>query len=71
MKKCKPREMTVFEAPAHLRELGWRIQGLAHLIAHQDPDAVPSQQENFGIGRVLREIGEQIIELSSDLEGTR
>lgn len=63
-------KIDVSEVPAHLRELGWKLCGLGHLIANQERDSVPAQRENYGVGCILREIGEQIVELSSALEGT-
>lgn len=52
------------ESGGDLRELAWKLMGIAWLIQYSDPSAVPDAKEMHGIGNLISEIGSEVEEIS-------
>ena len=70
MSKRRAQQTEVNRAPENdLRDLAWRVQGMGHLIAHTEVDAIPSKSEAYGIGKILSELGQRIEKIADQEEG--
>lgn len=71
MPKRKAPEPSDFRAD--LRSLAWKLLGLGYLIEFQNRDAVPDEDEQIGIGKLVHGLGEELYEhvLAEDEEQAR
>ena len=56
---------------ADLRDIAWRIAGVAHFIKHTESDAVPDKFEIYGIGQVLSLLADDLAVVADEIEGVR
>lgn len=65
------KDQVVSDASGELRTLSCKIVGVAHLFQdRKEPDTIPFDSANgsYGIGLILEEIGEEVLEIGRSLD---